>query len=258
MQTQTKVVNAGSWKASLTLLMTTRVSSNRPTIASCVAPGLFPPPIMAVACPINPPNRSLSSMTLPKAFSRIVGKDNKRRVCPVGAVSKTTTSKSRFCTCFINSEKDIASSIPGILFVSSDIMDERPPSFSSSAPCSAIVLCISSISLLASISMALRLSNPSIGVGSRPIFWQKASLKLWAGSVDTIRTFFRVLANWTPKQQLVVVLPTPPLPPTKTHWRLFWSMIFFSEGSGRSVSSMSSMLLMLDNRFVTTSKRFGR
>mmetsp|Transcript_1318 Transcript_1318/g.2722 ORF Transcript_1318/g.2722 Transcript_1318/m.2722 type:complete len:224 (-) Transcript_1318:215-886(-) len=217
MHTHTKVVKAGSWKASLTLLMTTRVSSSLPTMASCVAPGFCPPPIMAVACPINPPNRSLSSITLPKAFSRIVGKLNRRRVCPVGAVSKTTTSKSRFCTCFMSSEKDMASSIPGMLFVNSDIIDDKPPSFSSSTPCSAMVLCISSMSLLASISMALRLSKPSIGVGSRPIFWQKASLKLWAGSVETIKTFFRVLANWTPKQQLVVVFPTPPLPPTKTH-----------------------------------------
>mmetsp|Transcript_27262 Transcript_27262/g.60053 ORF Transcript_27262/g.60053 Transcript_27262/m.60053 type:complete len:232 (-) Transcript_27262:209-904(-) len=226
--------------------MTTRVSSSRPTMASCVAPGFCPPPIMAVAWPINPPNLSLSSMTLPRAFSRIVGKDNKRRVCPVGAVSKTTTSKSRFCTCFINSEKDMASSIPGMLLVSSDIIEERPPSFSSSDPCSAMVLCISSMSLLASISIALRLSKPSIGVGSRPIFWQKASLKLWAGSVDTIKTFLRVFANWTPKQQLVVVLPTPPFPPTKTHWRLFWSMMFFREGSGRSVSSISAMSAILD------------
>jgi hypothetical protein len=171
----------------LTLLMTTRVSSSRPTMASCTAPGLPPPPIMAVAWPINPPNRSFRSMTLPNAFSRMVGNDKSRRVWPVGAVSNTTTSKSKFWTCFISSENDMASSIPGMLFVSSDIIADRPPS-SSSVPCSDTDCCSFSASLLASISIAHRLVKPSMGVGSRPIFWQKASLRLCAGSVETRRT----------------------------------------------------------------------
>jgi hypothetical protein len=34
-------------------------------------------------------------------------------VCPVGAVSKMTTSYSIFRTCFINCANDIASSMPG-------------------------------------------------------------------------------------------------------------------------------------------------
>ena len=56
-------------------------------------------------------------------------------------------------------------------------------------------------------------------------------------------TFFRYLASWTPKQQLVVVLPTPPFPPTKTHWRVSWSMIFWRLGSGSSDSSNSVVML---------------
>ena len=37
-------------------------------------------------------------------------------------------------------------------------------------------------------------------------------------------------------------VPTPPLPPTKTHCKVSWSMMFLSEGSGRSESSKSAMV----------------
>lgn len=42
------------------------------------------------------------------------GKERRRRVCPVGAVSKTTTSYFISCTSFMSSEKESASSIPGM------------------------------------------------------------------------------------------------------------------------------------------------
>lgn len=57
--------------------------------------------------------------------------------------------------------------------------------------------------------------------------------------------FFLYFASWTPRQQLVVVFPTPPLPPTNTHWRVSWSIIFLREGSGRSESSNSAMVTVI-------------
>jgi len=54
-----------------------------------------------------------------------------------------------------------------------------------------------------------------IGVGSFVTFWSKQSLKLCAGSVEIINVFFPDLACKVARLLLVVVLPTPPLPPTK-------------------------------------------
>jgi hypothetical protein len=45
------------------------------------------------------PRRPLRVESFPSAFSRTVGKDRKRRVCPVGAVSKTITEYSIDLTC---------------------------------------------------------------------------------------------------------------------------------------------------------------
>jgi len=45
------------------------------------------------------PNRDPRVLSLPNAFSRTVGKDKKRSVCPVGAVSKTITEYSMDLTC---------------------------------------------------------------------------------------------------------------------------------------------------------------
>jgi len=45
------------------------------------------------------PRRPLRVESFPNAFSRTVGKDRKRRVCPVGAVSKTITEYSIDLTC---------------------------------------------------------------------------------------------------------------------------------------------------------------
>ncbi len=45
------------------------------------------------------PNREPSVLSLPKAFSSTVGNDKKRKVWPVGAVSKTITEYSIDLTC---------------------------------------------------------------------------------------------------------------------------------------------------------------
>lgn len=79
-----------------------------------------------------------------------------------------------------------------------------------------------------SIYMAHKLSyNPITGVGVLPSFWLNASLRLCAGSVETSSTFRRrvwpvlstngIVANNVASAQDVVVLPTPPFPPTKIH-----------------------------------------
>jgi len=82
----------------------------------------------------------------------------------------------------------MASSIPGMEEVSSAMREEIPDSSSEDSAESTICCCIFSMSSLASISIAERFVKPLIGVGSRPIFWQNASERLCAGSVDTMRT----------------------------------------------------------------------
>lgn len=91
---------------------------------------------------------------------------------------------------------------------------------------------------LGSISMALRLSKPSTRRASLPNFWLKASLRLWAGSVEMSSTERRTLASWMARLHDVVVLPTPPLPPTKIHRSDRWSRMDWSVGSMASGSSV--------------------
>ena len=69
--------------------------------------------------------------------------------------------------------------------------------------------------------MADRFVKPSIKRASLPNFWEKASERLCAGSVDMRRTDLRCLASWMAREHDVVVLPTPPLPPTKIHRKVF-------------------------------------
>ena len=85
--------------------------------------------------------------------------------------------------------------------------------------------------------MALRLSIPFTLVASFPNFWSKASLRLCAGSVDISNTLSRCLASWIAREHDVVVLPTPPLPPTNIQRRDFWSRIDWRVGSIGSRSS---------------------
>lgn len=57
------------------------------------------PPMRLVIWLIMGPMRPLSALSLPRAFSSTVGKERKRRVCPVGAVSNTMTEYSMDFTC---------------------------------------------------------------------------------------------------------------------------------------------------------------
>ena len=66
-----------------------------------------------------PPNLDRSASIFSKASSRVVGKERSRRVCPVGAVSKTMTECVFAFTRFISSANAKASSIPGIELESS-------------------------------------------------------------------------------------------------------------------------------------------
>ncbi len=70
-----------------------------------------------------------------------------------------------------------------------------------------------------------------------PNFWLKASLRLWAGSVEMSSTERRTLASWMASEHEVVVLPTPPFPPTKIQRSDRWSRIDCRVGSMASGSS---------------------
>ena len=141
--------------------------------------------------------------------------------------------------------------MPGIDCVSSLMIDEMPPSppESSDAPSSSPIAASSSTSTEASISMQNKFETPATATGSRPNFWPNASLKLCAGSVLTTSAFAplpsssRRLAIRSARQHEVVVLPTPPFPPTKIHLRERCPTMFTSEpsGSGSSSSSPSAM-----------------
>ena len=76
-------------------------------------------------------------------------------------------------------------------------------------------------------TIAKRLSIPLTGFASLEIFWSKQSLRLWAGSVEMINVFFPFPANVVAKLLLVVVFPTPPLPPTNIHLRVSCYKMFF-------------------------------
>ena len=69
--------------------------------------------------------------------------------------------------------------------------------------------------------MPYKFSKPFIIVGCFPIFWLNASDKLWAGSVDIINTFLPCFDNKIDNDAEIVVLPTPPLPPTNIHFSVF-------------------------------------
>lgn len=100
---------------------------------------------------------------------------------------------------------------------------------------------------LGSISMALRLSKPLIRRASLPNFWLKASDRLCAGSVLMSRTERRTLASWMAREHEVVVLPTPPLPPTKIQRRERWSRRVWRDGS-RASSSMTAAMVGWEER----------
>ena len=114
-----------------------------------------------------------------------------------------------------------------------------PPTPDPSSPPRLAASCVLAPPLV-SISMAYRLSNPLIRMGSLLNFCEKASDTLWAGSVLMISTLPRVRASSTPMLELDVVLPTPPLPPTKIHFSDSCSTRLRSDGSSSSSSSSES------------------
>jgi len=146
----------------------------------------------------------------------------------------------------MSSAKDMASSIPGMEVLRSAIKLPTTDCVSSS---SAAPSCMDRwnefMSSSASISMQYRLSKPCTRVGSLPNFCEKASERLCAGSVETRRTFSRTIESRMPTQHEVVVLPTPPLPPTNTHFRDSISMMFRRLGSGSSANSSSLRSVMV-------------
>lgn len=58
-------------------------------------------------------------------------------------------------------------------------------------------------------------------VGWLENFWSKASDRLCAGSVEISNTLCLCFVISTARDEEVVVLPTPPFPPTKIHLRDF-------------------------------------
>lgn len=82
--------------------------------------------------------------------------------------------------------------------------------------------------------MAKRLEKPWTKVGDLVKRCWKASLRLWAGSVEMMRTEDRTLARQIARMELHVVFPTPPFPPTNTHFRESWSRMFCTVASGIS------------------------
>lgn len=73
-----------------------------------------------------------------------------------------------------------------------------------------------------------------------PNFCEKASDRLCAGSVEMSSTERRTLASWMASEHDVVVLPTPPLPPTKIQRSERWSSSDCSDGSRASSAEMTA------------------
>jgi len=67
------------------------------------------------------------------------------------------------------------------------------------------------------------------------------------------RTERRTFASWMAREQDVVVLPTPPLPPTKIQRRDFWSRMDWREGS-----RTSSVLMIAVDMVVSRMEVAGR
>lgn len=104
--------------------------------------------------------------------------------------------------------------------------------------------------------MALRFVNPSTRVGTEVNFCRKASDRLCAGSVEMSSTLSRTWARRTARLQAVVVLPTPPLPPTKTHLRDCWSSTFWRVGSS-SPGAVSADAIFVGPAALTVRLREG-
>ena len=180
-----------------------------------------------------PPDTRMSRKSRPDHDSMSSGRERKRSVCPVGAVSKTTTSQVGFSMCLSNSSNASASSSPGRIMsavltsdfrsssssfaLESSIMP-RPPKPPSPEP---PMLFIASPNFgrrvdsfaSGSISSPYRLGTPSTCVGTGPRVTSRESEVECAGSLETKRTRRPASASQTAVAADVVVLPTPPFPP---------------------------------------------
>lgn len=68
---------------------------------------------------------------------------------------------------------------------------------------------------------------------------------MWAGSVEIKSTDLRTRLSWIAREQDVVVLPTPPLPPTKIHRSVFWARMEDRLGSSASSEEMVVVVAMV-------------
>ena len=196
----------------------------------------------------KPPETRMSRSNLPDHASMSSGRERNRRVCPVGAVSNTTTSQVGFSICLSNSSKAKASSSPGRI-ISAVLMSDFISLNSSFAEGSSIIpkppkppIPEPPMLLTASPTLGRRLDNlasgsisspkspgtPSTSTGCGPRVTPRESDVEWAGSLDTKRTLSPASANHTAVAQDVVVLPTPPFPPKSNNRAMVW-------GSGRGV-----------------------
>lgn len=82
--------------------------------------------------------------------------------------------------------------------------------------------------------MAYKFEKPVTRVGVLVNLCWNASLRLCAGSVEMMSTEGLTRASRMDIIELHVVLPTPPFPPTKTHFSVSCSRIFCTVPSGNS------------------------
>mmetsp|Transcript_11810 Transcript_11810/g.47647 ORF Transcript_11810/g.47647 Transcript_11810/m.47647 type:complete len:737 (-) Transcript_11810:124-2334(-) len=181
---------------------------------------------------------ALSAKTLSRKLSANLGRSSNRSAWPVGAVSTTTTSNSFWylTTC----AKDTSSSIPGGGSAARALSSSSPSDLAASAPNVPYRSPIASDVIVSTAAFHCDMARPAstsiahtscvkpsnrVGVGPiavRASVSPKASSTECAGSVDTMSTFEPRSASARPTAHDVVVLPTPPFPPTNTSltpWR---------------------------------------
>ena len=122
----------------------------------------------------RPPETLIKRSKRPDHASISSGKERNRRVWPVGAVSKTTTSQVGFSMCLSNSSKASASSNPGKI-MSAVLTSDFMPSSSSLAEESSIIpkppkppMPVVFMLLMASPTLGRRLDNFASGSISKP------------------------------------------------------------------------------------------
>ena len=186
-----------------------------------------------------PPLTRINRSSLPDHASINSGKERNLRVCPVGAVSNTTTSQVGFSMCFSSSSNANASSRPGRIIsavLTSDFMSSNScfafessimpkPPMPPNPPFPPLMLFMASptfgsrLESLASgsISKPNRPGTPSTGVGTEPRVASRESEVEWAGSLETNNTRSPLSASQTAVAEEVVVFPTPPFPPNNSN-----------------------------------------